>query len=114
MPRYGYGYTKENHPARVSPGMLDAETYGVKTNAKDMLRCVQANLSAAGLNPDLQLAIGITHAGYYRVGEMTQGLGWIRPRTRQSNRHRTVRRMALSAARAILRTGNLANEPIPD
>ncbi|MFP6849835.1 MAG: class C beta-lactamase [Pseudomonas sp.] len=78
MPRYAYGYTKDNQPLRVTPGMLDAEAYGVKTNAKDLLRFVQANISPAGLNPDLQHAIGITHAGYYRVGEMTQGLGWER------------------------------------
>lgn len=78
MPRYAFGYTKDNQPVRVSPGMLDAEAYGVKTNAKDLLRFVQANLSPADLNPDLQRAIDITHAGYYRVGEMTQGLGWER------------------------------------
>jgi beta-lactamase class C len=78
MPRYAYGYSKDNQPLRVTPGMLDAEAYGVKTNAKDMLRFVQANLNPAGLNPDLQRAIAITHAGYYRVGEMTQGLGWER------------------------------------
>lgn len=78
MARYAYGYSKDNQPVRVSPGMLDAEAYGVKTNAKDMLRFVQANLSPAGLNADLQRAIATTHRGYYRVGEMTQGLGWER------------------------------------
>lgn len=78
MPSYAYGYGKDNQPLRVSPGMLDAEAYGVKTNAKDMLHFVQTNISPAGLTPDLQRAIGITHAGYYRVGEMTQGLGWER------------------------------------
>lgn len=78
MPRYAYGYSKDNQPLRVTPGMLDAEAYGVKTTAKDMLRFVQANLSPAGLNKDLQRAITITQTGYYRVGEMTQGLGWER------------------------------------
>ncbi|MDF3195124.1 class C beta-lactamase [Pseudomonas sp. 1928-m] len=78
MPRYAYGYSKDNQPLRVTPGMLDAEAYGVKTNAKDMLRFVQANLSPAGLDADLQRAIAITHTGYYRVGELTQGLGWER------------------------------------
>ncbi|VXC48317.1 Beta-lactamase [Pseudomonas sp. 8BK] len=78
MPRYAYGYSKDNQPLRVSPGMLDAEAYGVKTNAKDLLRFVQANLDPASLTKDLQRAIAITHAGYYRVGEMTQGLGWER------------------------------------
>jgi beta-lactamase class C len=78
MPRYAYGYSKDNQPLRVSPGMLDAEAYGVKTNTKDMLRFVQANLNPAGLNKDLQRAIAMTHTGYYRVGDMTQGLGWER------------------------------------
>lgn len=78
LPRYAFGYSKDNQPLRVTPGMLDAEAYGVKTNAKDMLRFVQANLNPAGLNNDLQRAIAMTHTGYYRVGEMTQGLGWER------------------------------------
>jgi beta-lactamase class C len=78
MPRYAYGYSKHNQPLRVTPGMLDAEAYGVKTNARDLLRFVQANLNPAGLNIELQRAIAMTHTGYYRVGEMTQGLGWER------------------------------------
>lgn len=78
MPRYAYGYSKDNQPLRVSPGMLDAEAYGVKTTARDMLRFIQANLSPSGLSPDLQRAIATTQTGYYRVGEMTQGLGWER------------------------------------
>ena len=78
LPRYAYGYSQDNQPLRVTPGMLDAEAYGVKTNARDMLRFVQANLDPASLTEDLQRAIAITHTGYYRVGEMTQGLGWER------------------------------------
>lgn len=78
LPRYAFGYSKDNQPLRVTAGMLDAEAYGVKTNARDMLRFVQANLNPAGLNKDLQRAIAMTHTGYYRVGEMTQGLGWER------------------------------------
>ncbi|WP_167147473.1 class C beta-lactamase [Pseudomonas sp. OTU750018] len=78
LPRYAFGYSKDNQPLRVTPGMLDAEAYGVKTNARDMLRFIQANLNPAGLNKDLQRAIAMTHTGYYRVGEMTQGLGWER------------------------------------
>ena len=78
MPRYAFGYSKDNQPMRVTPGMLDAEAYGVKTNARDMLRFVQANLSPAGLSEDLQRAIATTQTSYYRVGEMTQGLGWER------------------------------------
>ncbi|MGB4075629.1 class C beta-lactamase [Pseudomonas sp.] len=78
MPRYAYGYSKDNQPLRVTPGMLDAEAYGVKTNARDMLRFIQANLNPSGLSPELQRAIATTQTGFYRVGEMTQGLGWER------------------------------------
>lgn len=78
LPRYAYGYSKDNQPLRVTPGMLDAEAYGVKTNARDMLRFIQANLKPSGLSPELQRAIATTQTGYYRIGEMTQGLGWER------------------------------------
>jgi len=61
---------------RVSPGALDAEAYGIKTSAADLLRYVQAQLKPASLAPDLHQAIANTHIGYYRVGDMTQGLGW--------------------------------------
>jgi beta-lactamase class C len=78
LPHYAYGYSKDNQPLRVTPGMLDAEAYGVKTNAKDMLRFIQANLNPSGLSPALQRAIATTQTGYYRIGELTQGLGWER------------------------------------
>lgn len=78
LPHYAYGYSQDNQPLRVTPGMLDAEAYGVKTNARDMLRFVQANLDPASLTQDMQRAIAITHTGYYRIGEMTQSLGWER------------------------------------
>ncbi|MNJ64509.1 Beta-lactamase [compost metagenome] len=41
-----------------------------------MLRYVEANMQPKGLEPLLQQAIATTQTGYYRVGEMTQGLGW--------------------------------------
>ncbi|MDG1582145.1 class C beta-lactamase [Pseudomonas sp. GOM6] len=78
MADYAYGYNQYGHPLRVTPGMLDAEAYGVKTSARDMLRFVQANLDPSHLSPVLQRAIATTQTGYYRVGEMTQGLGWER------------------------------------
>jgi beta-lactamase class C len=73
---YAYGYSKDNRPIRVSPGVLDAEAYGVKTTAADMIRYVEANMGGAGLDATLQRAITATHTGYYTVGDMTQGLGW--------------------------------------
>lgn len=75
---YAQGYDKHERPIRVSPGALDAEAYGVKTSASDLLRYVEANLDTGSLEAPLQKAIALTHTGYYTVGDMTQGLGWER------------------------------------
>jgi beta-lactamase class C len=76
MDHYAYGYAKADKPIRVNPGVFDAEAYGVKTTAGDMIRFVEANIDGAGLDATLQRAIAATHTGYDRVGDMTQGLGW--------------------------------------
>ncbi|MBP5954220.1 beta-lactamase [Pseudomonas anatoliensis] len=75
---YAQGYDKNDKPVRVSPGALDAEAYGIKTSAADLLRYVEANLKPANLEQPMQKAIAATHTGYYTVGDMTQGLGWER------------------------------------
>ncbi|QXE09392.1 MULTISPECIES: class C beta-lactamase [Pseudomonas] len=76
MSLYAQGYDKNNQPVRVTPGAMDAQAYGVKTSAADLLRYVQANLKPTSLEAPLQQAIANTHNGYYTVGDMTQGLGW--------------------------------------
>ncbi|VVO32405.1 Beta-lactamase [Pseudomonas fluorescens] len=76
MGLYAQGYSKEDKPVRVGPGALDSEAYGVKTSAADLLRYVQVNMKPAGLEAPLQRAIATTHTGYFKVGDMTQGLGW--------------------------------------
>nr|WP_180205023.1 class C beta-lactamase [Pseudomonas sp. SbOxS1] len=76
MTRYAQGYDKADKPVRVGPGALDAEAYGVKTSAADLIGFVQASLQPASLDKPLQQAIALTHTGYYSVGDMTQGLGW--------------------------------------
>ncbi len=75
---YAQGYNSANQPVRVGPGALDAEAYGIKTSAADLLRYVEANLKPASLKQPLQQAVAATHTGYYTVGDMTQGLGWER------------------------------------
>ncbi|MDC7825325.1 beta-lactamase [Pseudomonas sp. BLCC-B13] len=77
MARYAWGY-RDDQAIRVQPGPLDAEAYGVKSTATDMLRFVEANLDPSQLPAPLRQAIATTHQGYYRVGDMTQGLGWER------------------------------------
>ncbi|CAD0263526.1 beta-lactamase [Pseudomonas veronii] len=73
---YAQGYDKQQKPVRVSPGALDSEAYGIKTSTHDLARYVIANLHPQTLEKPLQQAIASTHAGYYRVNGMTQGLGW--------------------------------------
>lgn len=76
MGDYAFGYNKQNNPVRVGPGPLDAQAYGVKTTAADLLRFVEANIDPSGLEPSLQKAIGATQTGYYRTGDTFQSLGW--------------------------------------
>lgn len=76
MSNYAYGYSKGNKPIRVTPGALDSQAYGVKTTAADMIRFVEANIDGSGLDETLGRAIVATHTGYYRIGDMVQGLGW--------------------------------------
>lgn len=75
MGHYAFGYDKSDKPIRVNPGMLAAEAYGIKTSAPDLLKFVEANMTAPK-DAKLAAAIALTHTGAYSVGPMTQGLGW--------------------------------------
>lgn len=75
MGNYAYGYSKEDKPIRVSPGLLADEAYGIKTSSADLLAFVKANIGGVD-DKALQQAISLTHKGHYSVGGMTQGLGW--------------------------------------
>ncbi|RIA35797.1 beta-lactamase class C [Ectopseudomonas oleovorans] len=77
MKRYAWGYL-DDKAVRVNPGALDAEAYGLKSSATDMLRFIDANLHPDQLPAPLRQAISSTHRGYYQVGDMTQALGWER------------------------------------
>jgi beta-lactamase class C len=76
MADYAWGYKKENKPVRVNPGVLDAQAYGVKSTAADMIRFVQLNMDTSGLEEPVRRAVDATHSGYFEVGGMVQGLGW--------------------------------------
>ncbi|WLR95347.1 class C beta-lactamase [Shinella zoogloeoides] len=76
MKNYAFGYNKAGKPVRVNPGALDAQAYGVKTTARDMLRFIQANIDPSRLELSLQKAIAATKVGYYRTGDTYQSLGW--------------------------------------
>lgn len=73
---YAWGY-RDGKPVHVSPGMLDAESYGVKTTIEDMASWVQANMNPAGVKDEmLKQGIELAQSRYWRIGEMYQGLGW--------------------------------------
>jgi beta-lactamase class C len=76
MAAYAWGYNKAGTPTRVTPGVLDAEAYGIKTTAVDMIRYLEANIRPDMLEPVMQRAVAATHVGYFKIGEMVQGLGW--------------------------------------
>lgn len=76
MGNYAWGYNRDNKAIRVNPGVFDAEAYGVKSNAADMLRFVQLNLDPGQLTGPMRRAVAGTQVGYFQVGEMVQGLGW--------------------------------------
>lgn len=75
MADYASGY-RGDRPVRVNPGVLDAEAYGIKTTATDLIRFVQLNIDPSGLEAPLRRAVEGTHVGYYEYGPMTQALGW--------------------------------------
>lgn len=72
---YAWGY-KANKPTRATPGMLKEEAYGIKSSAADMIRFVEANIRPETLEAPIRRAVEGTHVGYFRIGEMVQGLGW--------------------------------------
>lgn len=73
---YAWGYNKANQPIHVNPGVFDAQAYGVKTTAGDMLSFLEANIDPSSLDPALRRAIEDTHVPHFKVGPIVQGLGW--------------------------------------
>jgi beta-lactamase class C len=74
---YAYGYNAEGKAVRVTPGVLDAEAYGVKTSARSLIGMVEQVMSPGQIQDrDLRKAVEASRRGYFRFGKMTQGLGW--------------------------------------
>jgi beta-lactamase class C len=76
MGAYAWGHDKNNKAIRVNPGVFDAQAYGVKTTAADLLTFLEANMDSSRLNPAMRSAVEATHVGRFRAGPMVQGLGW--------------------------------------
>ncbi|MEW7866706.1 class C beta-lactamase [Aeromonas diversa] len=75
MGRYAFGHSAEDQTVRVSPGMFDAEAYGIKSSSADLLRYLEA-FGRAPADPALGKAMVDVQQPRYRVGPMQQGLGW--------------------------------------
>jgi beta-lactamase class C len=83
MADYATGYDKDDRQAgapdvavRVTPGAFDAESYGIKTTAADLVRFMQVNIDPGALEATTRQAVEATHIGHFQVDGMTQALGW--------------------------------------
>ncbi|WP_420736757.1 CMY2/MIR/ACT/EC family class C beta-lactamase [Citrobacter freundii] len=73
---YAWGY-RDGKAVRVTPGMMDAEAYGVKSTIEDMASWVLANMEPSEVkDASLQKGILLAQSRYWQVGDMYQGLGW--------------------------------------
>ncbi len=73
---YAQGYASDDTPARMTPGVIGAQAYGIRTTATDLIRYVQANMGERPIDRTWQRAITATHTGYFAAGPMTQDLVW--------------------------------------
>jgi len=108
MDNYARGYTKADKPVRMNPGVLDAETYGVKSTAADLIRYVEINIGPETLEPQMRRAVEGTHIGYFKIGEMVQGLGW-----EQYPYPITLNRLLAGNSAAIIMQANAATQFTP-
>lgn len=77
MERYAFGYErKTDRPIRVNPGILDAEAYGVKSSARDMLRLLDIELGVTPVAPALEAAMRRTREGRFRTEKFVQDMIW--------------------------------------
>lgn len=73
---YAQGYNKQHQPVRVTPQILDNEAYGLKSNAKDLIRFLDINMQVANVAKPWQEAVEDTHTGVYMTDSFVQDLMW--------------------------------------
>lgn len=77
MEQYAFGYDRRtNEPIRVNPGVLDAEAYGVKSTARDMLRLLDLELGNIEGSLELTSALERTRQGQTKTPYYVQGMIW--------------------------------------
>jgi beta-lactamase class C len=77
MGQYAFGYDKEtNEPIRLESAVLDAEAYGLKSSARDMLKILDIELGRGQASDELRKAVKRTQEGQYKTALFTQDLIW--------------------------------------
>lgn len=76
MAQYAQGYNSKGVPVRMNPDVLADEAYGVKSNTRDLIRFLDANMGLVRLDASMARAIAHTHTGYFKTGVLTQDLIW--------------------------------------
>lgn len=77
MNEYAYGYDrKTDNPIRVTPGVLDAEAYGAKSSARDMLKLLDVELGLAKVSSEMGAAVRRTQEGQFKTSKFVQGMIW--------------------------------------
>lgn len=75
--RYAFGYDrKTDKPIRVTPGVLDAEAYGIKSTAADMLIFLDAVMEVRQVPEPLKAALRRTREGQFQTSHFTQDMIW--------------------------------------
>ena len=76
MKNYAQGYNKQDKPVRVTPGPLDAESYGLKSSSHDLIRWLAIQLDQQKIDATWQKAVAATHQGFYQTDAFTQAMMW--------------------------------------
>lgn len=76
MANYAWGHGDDDKPRRMNPGIFWSEAYGIRTSSADMISFIQSNMAPERLTGPIRRAVEGTQVGYFKVGNMVQGLGW--------------------------------------
>lgn len=77
MGHYAFGYARtDDSPVRVSPGMLDAEAYGIKSTVTDMIRFLDAHLGNLALDDAMMAALAKTRMSEFDTAHYAQAMVW--------------------------------------
>ncbi len=75
--RYAFGYErKTDKPIRVTPGVLDAQSYGIKSTPADMLSFMDAVMELNPVSAPLTAALRRTREGQFQTSRFTQDMIW--------------------------------------